>query len=95
MKLKQFIIEATKDIDDAITESSSILGVRGIVHFDVAVIANESAGVEGGVQVIGLAKGSAHADMVNQTTTRLQFDIQTRKAINPSQSSPYNPTKKI
>lgn len=30
---------------------------------------------------------------IKQTTTRLQFDIQTKKAISPNQSNPYNPKK--
>lgn len=93
MNLKKFIFETMKDIDEAIDESSSIAGVRGTVHFDVAVIANENLGAEGGVQVIGVVKGNASANISNQTTTRLQFDMQTRKAINPAQSNPYNPRK--
>lgn len=93
MKLKNFIKETVKDLDEAITESPSVIGVRGTIHFDVAVIANENLGVDGGIQVVGLIKGSTNANISNQTTTRLQFDIQTKKAINPSQSNPYNPAK--
>lgn len=93
MNLKKFISETMKDIDVAIKESKSVIGVRGTVHFDVAVIANENLGVDGGVQVVGIAKGNIGANISNQTTTRIQFDIQTKKAINPSQSNPYNPSK--
>jgi len=94
MKLKTFIKETMKDIDEAITESPSVIGVRGTVHFDVAVIANENLGVEGGVQVVGLVKGNTNASISNQTVTRLQFDMQTKKAISPSQKNPYNPAKR-
>lgn len=93
MKLKQFVIETMKDLDDAIKESSSVVGIRGTVHFDVAVVASEDVGVDGGVQVIGFAKANTNASISNQTTTRLQFEMQTKKAINPSQSNPYNPKK--
>lgn len=82
-----------KDLDEAINESASVIGIRGTVHFDVAVVASEDAGVDGGVQVLGFVKGDIKANVSNQTTTRLQFDIQTKKAINPSQSNPYNPVK--
>lgn len=85
MNLKKFITETMKDLDGAVQESPSVIGVRGTVHFDVAVVANENLGVEGGVQVVGIAKGKAEAGISNQTTTRLQFDLQTKKAINPSQ----------
>lgn len=94
MNLKRFITETMKDIDEAIQDSPSVIGVRGTVHFDVAVVANENLGVDGGVQVIGVAKGNVDASISNQTTTRLQFDMQTKKAINPSQSNPYNPAKR-
>lgn len=86
MNLKQFVKETVKDLDEAINESDSVSGIRGVVHFDVAVTANESAGVEGGVQVVGIVKGEANASVSNQTVTRLKFDIQTRKAIAPSSS---------
>ena len=82
-----------EDIDDAVKESPSIIGIRGTVHFDVAVIANKDVGVDGGVQVIGFAKGNVKANILNQTATRLQFDVQTKRAINPSQTHPYNPKK--
>lgn len=94
MKLKKFIIETMKDIDDSIKESPSVIGIRGTVHFDVAVIANEEAGINGGIQVIGIAKANSNASISNQIVTRLQFDMQTKRAINPSQSNPYNPKKK-
>jgi len=94
MKLKKFVVETMKDLDDSIKESSSVIGIRGTVHFDVAVIANEETGINGGIQVIGIAKASSNTSISNQTVTRLQFDIQTKRAINPNQSNPYNPKKK-
>ena len=93
MNLKKFINETINNIDGAVKENPSILGVRGVVHFDVAVIANESAEAGGGIQVIGIGKAGARINNAQQTTTRLQFDIQTKGAISPSQSKPYNPTK--
>lgn len=94
MKLKKFVIETMKDLDDAIKESSSVIGIRGTVHFDLAVTANEEAGINGGIQVFGIGKANSNASISNQVVTRLQFDIQTKKAINPDQSNPYNPKKK-
>lgn len=93
MNLKKFIKETVNDIDEAIKESPSVIGIRGTVKFDVAVIANENIGSEGGIQVVGIVKGKVQGNISNQTTTRLQFDIQTKKAINPSQTNPYNPAK--
>lgn len=93
MNLKKFVKQTMKELDEAIQESPSVIGIRGTIHFDVAVVANENLGVEGGVQVVGFVKGNTNANISNQTTTRLQFDIQTKMAINPSQASPYNPKK--
>lgn len=94
MNLKQFVLQTMKDLDEAIQSSPSVIGVRGTVHFDVAVVANEDIGVDGGIQVIGIGKASAKANLANQTSTRLQFDMQTKKAISPNQFGPYNPSKK-
>jgi hypothetical protein len=82
LSVKDFVKQVVQDIETAKKEEESILGVRGVIDFDIATVADETgvAGIK--VAVFGFG-GDFGGQLSNQITSRVQFSIQTRGAISP------------
>ncbi|MDO8487760.1 MAG: hypothetical protein Q7S31_00400 [bacterium] len=91
MNLKDFTKKTIEDLSQALEESPAVAGIRGVIDFDVAIVANESAGVGGGISVLGIGNAGGKVDFSNQTTSRVRFSVQTKKAISPGGNSRLNP----
>lgn len=85
--IKDFIKQVLVDIREAKGEETSFEGIRGVIDFDVATVANETggAGVKVGVWGIG---GEVGGKLSNEVTSRVKFSVQTKGAISPGSS--YN-----
>ena len=86
ISLKDFIKQSIKDISDAKSEETSIQGVRGVINFDVATTAVQEGKTGVKVSVWGIGGGELGGKLNNQTVSRIQFSIQTKGAISPSES---------
>ena len=85
ISLKDFIKQSIKDISEAKSEENSIEGIRGVVDFDVATTAVQEGKTGVKVSVLGIG-GELGGKLNNQTVSRIQFSIQTKGAISPSES---------
>lgn len=86
ISLKDFIKQSVKDITEAKSEEGSIEGIRGVIDFDVATTATEEGKTGIKVSVWGIGGGELGGKLNNQVVSRLQFSIQTKGAISPSDS---------
>ena len=84
ISLKDFIKQTIKDISIAKDEETTIAGVRGVVNFDVATTAVQEGKTGVKVSVLGIG-GGLGGKINNQTISRIQFSIQTKGAISPSE----------
>lgn len=84
MDLKDFIEISLNGIENAKNDTASFHGVRGVIDFDVAVVASEEGGAKAGVKVMGIG-GSFGGKLGNQTTSRIKFSVQTKGAIAPGE----------
>lgn len=83
--IKDFIKQVLEDIGEAKREEESFAGIRGVVDFDIATVANETGGAGLKVGVWGLG-GEMGGKISNEVTSRVKFSVQTKGAISPGSS---------
>lgn len=82
VSIKDYIKQVLADINEAKKEETSIAGIRGVVEFDIATIANESGKAGMKVAVWGIG-GEFGGKLATEVASRVKFSIQTKGAISP------------
>lgn len=85
MNLKDFIQQTLNDIEQAKDNTKSFEQVRGVIDFDVAVVANENGGAKASISVFGIGSGEFGGQLDNTITSRIRFKVQTKGAISPGE----------
>ncbi len=85
ISIKDYVKQVLHDIREVQEEEEKyVAGIRGVIDFDIATIANESGGAGLKVGVLGLG-GEMGGKINNEITSRVKFSIQTRGAIAPNE----------
>lgn len=84
--IKDYLKQVLSDISAVKAEEESMVGVRGVVEFDIATVAVEEAGGGVKVSVWGIGGGELGGKATNEVTSRVKFAIQTKGAIDPGSS---------
>lgn len=88
--LGDFVAETINEIYRAREKSPNILGVRGVINFEVSAIvqgndeANIKVGILGGVAGLG---AGVKSQVSAQNLQKISFSIQTRGAISPNEKN--------
>lgn len=83
ISVEDYIREVISNIDSASNKEKSIIGIRGVIDFDIATIADQKGKAGFKVSVVGFG-GELGGELANQSVSRVRFSIQTKGAINPA-----------
>ena len=75
--IKDYVKQVLSDIREAKKEEESFEGVRGVIDFDIATVANESGGAGLKVGVWGIG-GEMGGKLSKEVTSKVKFSVQTK-----------------
>jgi len=83
--IKEYLKQVLSDIRELKDEEVSVMGVRGVIEFDIATVATEELNGKIKVGVWGIG-GDFGGKGSNEVSSRVKFSIQTKGAIDPGSS---------